>query len=78
MRVCGEGPGPGRRLDQRKQEGCVTKLPVEMQHTCLLIPDRDPTTDQSTGTTEVPLGEPRSLIRVTQRNVGQGLLTATE
>ena len=37
---------------------CDKTFPGEMQHTCLLTPDKDPTTDQSTNSNKVHLGEP--------------------
>jgi hypothetical protein len=46
-----------------------------MLHTYLFTPDRDPMTDQSTGTTEVQLGEPMSFTVVTYRNMGERLHT---
>ena len=41
---------------------CDKTLPGKMQHTHLLTPDREPTTDQSTDTTKVQLGEPVSFV----------------
>jgi hypothetical protein len=41
-------------------------------------PNRDPTTDQSTNTTKVQLGEPMSFIGVASRNMGERLLTGAE
>lgn len=39
---------------------------------------RDPITLQSTGTTKDLPGEPMNLTRVTQRNIGEGLLRGAE
>lgn len=50
----------------------------EMQETCLLASEREPTTDQRTQNTRVYLGEPGSFIRVTYRIMGLGSLTAAE
>ena len=52
-------------------------FPGEMQHTCLITPDRDPTTDQSTDTTDVQPGEPMSFIEVTYRNRNDSKITAS-
>ena len=58
---------------------CVTKtFPRETQHTYLLTPGRVPKTDQNMDTTKVNLGEPRSLIGVTYRNMGEELHTGGE
>ncbi|KAL6035748.1 hypothetical protein STEG23_017822 [Scotinomys teguina] len=43
----------------------------EMQHTHLLTPDRELTTDQTTDTITVQFGEPVSFIGVTDRTVGR-------
>lgn len=40
--------------------------------------DRELTTNQSTGTSKVQLGEPMNFIGFTYRNVGLGLLTGIE
>ena len=48
------------------------------QHTCLFIPDREPTTDRSTDTTEVQFDEPMSFIGVTYKNKGEGSLLGAE
>lgn len=45
----------------------------ETQHPHLLTPDRKPTTDQSTNTTKDQLGEPKSFIGVSYRNMGEGV-----
>jgi hypothetical protein len=57
---------------------CMTKLPREMQHTHLFIPNREAMIDRSTDTTKVQRGEPMSLIGVTYRNMGEGLLPGAE
>lgn len=49
--------------------------PEEMQHTHLLIPDREARTDQSTNTNKVQPGEPMSFIGVNYRNMGEEILT---
>ena len=43
---------------------CGKTFSGETQYTHLLTPDRDPTTDQSTETTEIQFGEPVSFIRL--------------
>lgn len=50
---------------------CDRTFPEEMQYTCLLTPDREPTTDQSKDTIQVHLDEPMSYPGVTygSRNV---------
>lgn len=44
----------------------------------LLTPDRELTTDQSTGPTRIQLCEPRVLLRFLIRNMGEGLLTRAD
>lgn len=46
----------------------------ETLHTCLLTPGRELTTDQSTETTKVQCGEPKSFIGASYRNVSDSLL----
>ena len=53
-------------------------FPGEKQYICLLTSEWNPTTDQSTDTTKVQLGEPMSFIGVTYRNMGEELLIGTE
>lgn len=58
---------------------CVTKaFPGETQHTYLLTPDKDPKIDQGMHTIKVNLGEPRNLIGVPYRNMGEELYTGGE
>ena len=49
-----------------------------MHLACLLTPDSEPTTDQSTNVTKVQLGEPMSFTGVTYRGMDERLLTGTE
>ena len=51
---------------------------MEMQHTCLLTPDREPTPDLSMDTTIVQFNESMSFIAITHGNMGEGLLTGAE
>ena len=47
---------------------CDKAFPKEMEHACLLTPDRELMTDQGTDTTQVQCGEPVSFIGVAFRN----------
>ena len=57
---------------------CDKAFPGEIQHIHSLIPDREPRLHQNTDTTKVQLGEPMSVIEVTCRNTGEGLLAGAE
>jgi len=50
----------------------------EIQHVCLLTPDRSPTTDQSTHITRVLRGEGMSLTGTTYQSMSEGLFTGTK
>ena len=50
---------------------CDKKIPGEMKYTCVVIPDMEPMTDQSTDSTKVYHGELISFIGVTYRNMGK-------
>lgn len=57
-------------------EPVVHRLPwEEAVHTRLLTPGGEPMTEYSTETTRVHLSELMSVIGVTYRNMGEGLLT---
>lgn len=49
---------------------CDKTVPGMMQHTCLLTPDRELMTEQSTDATKVQLGETLTFTEVTDRNIG--------
>lgn len=57
---------------------CDKIFPREIQHTNLLIPARETTTNQRTDTIKVQQGEPRTFIGAIYRNLGEQLLTGAE
>ena len=57
---------------------CDETFPGEMQHTCLLTPDREPQKDQSIDTTKVQFGEPMDFTGASYRSMGKALLTGAE
>lgn len=52
-------------------------IPGEMS-TCILTPDREPVTDQHTGTTKAQLRQLLVFIVITYKSIGGRLLIATE
>ena len=50
----------------------------EIQHICLLTPDREHMTDECKDTPRIQLRETISFIGITYRSLGEGLLTGTE
>ena len=56
----------------------MTELFLVRRNILLLIPDSEPTTEQSMDTSKVQLGEPVSFIGVSHRITDEGLLTGAE
>lgn len=68
----------GKQEVRKLKEVLYSKsFPGKTQFICLLTPD-GPTTDPSTGTIKVHLGETISFIAVTYKNLGEGLLKGSE
>lgn len=57
---------------------CDKNIPEKTQHTHLLMPEREPTINQSVDTTKVQLGDPMSFTGITYRSMGEGLLRGVE